>query len=236
VSPARNHSAAQQTPILCYVTDRRGVNPAARKGRTAALLTKIQEAISAGVDWVQLREKDLSAKDLSSLTREALRCSAAVERGAARTRIFVNDRVDVALAERAGGVHLGENSLRPDEVKQLLQSSPAGQAVASNFLVGVSCHSLESVQRAAKGGAYYIFFGPVFATPSKAQYGSPQGLARLAEVCRSVSIPVIAVGGISVENAKSCIAAGAQGIAAIRLFQDATDPARVVRELHNLRL
>jgi thiamine-phosphate pyrophosphorylase len=234
VSPISNRSNAQGIPILCHVTDRHTLKLAAQKDAISALLDKIQETASAGVDWVQLREKDLSARQLSALTREALRRIAPAASGAAKTRILVNDQLDVALAERAGGVHLGESSLGADDVKQLLQSSLPKPPVPADFLVGVSCHAWASAEGAAKAGADYIFFGPVFATPSKAQYGPPQGLSRLAEVCRSVSIPVLAIGGVTLENADSCIAAGAKGIAAIRLFQDATDPARVIRELHGL--
>ena len=94
-----------------------------------------------------------------------------------------------------------------------------------DFMVGVSCHSLESARAAERGGADYIFFGPVFATPSKAAFGAPQGTERLGKVCASVEIPVLAIGGMNLENAGACIAAGAAGIAAIRLFQDAVDSA-----------
>ena len=103
-----------------------------------------------------------------------------------------------------------------------------------DFLVGVSCHSLESATAAAAGRADYLFFGPVFATPSKAAFGEPQGVKRLAEVCRSVPIPVLAIGGISLENAATCFTAGAAGIAAIRLFQDALDPVATVEALRKI--
>jgi thiamine-phosphate pyrophosphorylase len=95
---------------------------------------------------------------------------------------------------------------------------------------------LESVKSAATGGADYVFFGPVFETPSKAAFGEPHGVRRLAEVCRSVPISVLAIGGITVENAGECFAAGAAGIAAIRLFQDAPEPAAVVEALRQMAL
>jgi thiamine-phosphate pyrophosphorylase len=90
---------------------------------------------------------------------------------------------------------------------------------------------LEAAQSAASAGADYIFFGPVFATPSKAAFGLPQGLERLADVCTSVTVPVLAIGGITIANVASCFSAGASGIAAIRLFQDSADPASVVRTI-----
>jgi thiamine-phosphate pyrophosphorylase len=104
----------------------------------------------------------------------------------------------------------------------------AGRA---GFLIGASCHSLEAAQAAEGAGADYIFFGPVFATPSKAAFGAPQGIERLREVCRSVTIPVLAIGGITVENAHSCFDVGAAGMAAIRLFQESADLSDVVNRL-----
>src|SRR5262249_44220845 len=108
-------------------------------------------------------------------------------------------------------------------------------AAGSEFLIGASCHSLESAKTVARDGANYIFFGPVFATPSKAKFGEPQGVKKLADVCSAVSVPVIAIGGITLENAGDCISAGAAGIAAIRLFQDAADPTETVSSLKKLR-
>jgi len=108
------------------------------------------------------------------------------------------------------------------------------RASVKDFLLGVSCHALESAKAAAAGGADYIFFGPVFPTPSKAAFGEPQGVKRLAEVCRSMPVPVLAIGGITLENAAACFTAGAAGIAAIRLFQDAPDPAATVEALRKI--
>jgi thiamine-phosphate pyrophosphorylase len=196
----------------------------------SALIEKITRLASAGIDWVQLREKDLSARDLANLTRKALRCARAhPEKSATSTRIVVNDRADVARAEGADGVHLGENSLPVREVKSLVAHS-----APSNFLVGVSCHSLDGAKSAKAAGADYVFFGPVFATPSKAAFGEPQGSGRLGEVCRQISIPVIAIGGVTLGNAPACFAAGAAGIAAIRLFQDPIDPASIVEALRKM--
>lgn len=127
-------------------------------------------------------------------------------------------------------MHLGEKSLPPKEARSLVKSLRREK----DFLIGVSCHSLEAAKAAERGRASYLFFGPVFATPSKAAYGAPQGLKRLAEVCRTVVVPVLAIGGITLENAADCLSAGASGIAAIRLFQDAPDLAAIVRALREL--
>jgi thiamine-phosphate pyrophosphorylase len=185
---------------------------------------------AAAVDWIQIREKDLSGREYATLTRETVQRTAKCADGSGRTpRILVNDRLDVAIAERAGGVHLGENSLPVREAKRLVEA----RASSVDFLFGVSCHSLDAALSAAREGADYLIFGPVFPTPSKAVYGSPQGIDALAAVCHSVSIPVLAIGGITVENSASCLSAGAAGIAAIRLFQDAADIASVVRALRS---
>jgi thiamine-phosphate pyrophosphorylase len=194
-------------------------------------LLRVETAAAAGVDWVQIREKDLSGRDCGLLTREALqRAAKSPASNAAPTRILVNDRLDVALSEGAGGVHLGENSLPLPEAKRLVKA----QALSQDFLIGVSCHSLDAARSAASGGADYLFFGPIFSTPSKAAFGAPQGLERFAEVCRAVSIPVLAIGGITLANASACLAAGASGIAAIRLFQDARDMSSLVQFLRKL--
>ena len=215
--------------ILCYVTDRHSLSEAESRKAQEPLLSKIEAAAAAGVDWIQIREKDLSGRDCGLLTREALqRAAKSTARNAAPTLILVNDRQDVALSERAGGVHLGEDSLPLLEAKRL--SNAQGQ----DFLIGVSCHSLEAARSAASGGADYLFFGPVFATPSKAAFGAPQGLDRLADVCRAVTIPVLAIGGITLANASDCLAASASGIAAIRLFQDARDMSSLVQSLRKL--
>ena len=200
----------------------------------------------AGVDWVQIREKDLPARQLAALTREVM-ARTRVSSSGRTARIVVNDRVDVAVTEGAGGVHLGEAGLPVSEVARWVKRTAAGIVVndhaagpqfdvsaAGDFLIGASCHSLDGAKSAVRDGADYIFFGPVFATPSKARFGETQGLEKLAAVCRSVSVPVIAIGGITLENAGECVAAGASGIAAIRLFQDAPEPAQIVSSLKNV--
>jgi len=226
-------SNSNRVPILCYVTDRQALSKTHALSAREALLPKVQEAASAGVDWIQIREKDLSGRECAALTSAAIECAARPSTsGQGRARIIVNDRLDVALSQGAGGVHLGENSVSIEEARKLVDSRIRPQ----DFLIGVSCHSVEAATAAAKGGANYIFFGPVFATPSKAAYGPPQGLARLAEVCRAVSLPVVAIGGLTLDNAALCLSSGASGIAAIRLFQDAQDLALLVKTLRTQKV
>ena len=224
-------NSSSRSPLLCYVTDRRSLSATESGEALENLLAKIGGAAAAGVDWIQIREKDLSGRACGLLTREAMRRAARFSVSeTTTTRILVNDRMDVALSERAAGVHLGENSLSLSEGKRLVDAKAASQG----FLIGISCHSLEAAKFVADGGASYLFFGPVFATPSKAAFGAPQGLERLGAVCRAVSIPVLAIGGITPENASDCLGVGASGIAAIRLFQDASDMSSLVQSLRKL--
>ncbi len=213
------------------MTDRHSLSVSESREGQEILLSKIDAASAAGTDWIQIREKDLSGKDCSFLTHEAFQRAAKFSANKTTpTRVVVNDRLDVALSERAGGVHLGEKSLPVAEAKRLADN--LGER--KNFVIGVSCHSLEAAKSATSDGADYLFFGPVFATPSKAAFGAPQGLERLAEVCQAVSIPVLSIGGITLANASACLAAGASGIAAIRLFQDAPDMSSLVHSLRKL--
>jgi thiamine-phosphate pyrophosphorylase len=178
-------------------------------------------AIAAGANWVQIREKDLPGRQLFDLARVAVR--KATMGGAL---VFVNDRLDVAVAAGAAGVHLGGGALRARDVVRWCR---AGNAPAG-FRIGVSCHSIEDVREAERAGAAYVFFGPIFDTPAKRKFGAPQGIAKLAEACSVVRIPVIAIGGVGASNGAECIRAGAAGIAAIRMFQEAADAA-ALREL-----
>lgn len=205
---------------LCYVTDREAL-PVTAEAQLRLLLEKIENAAQAGVDWIQIREKHLESRVLGELVGEAKRLAAS------RCRILVNERLDVAVAAGADGVHLGERSLCVAEARRFV----AMHRSEGEFLVGVSTHSVEAVQEAQAEGADYAIFGPIFATPSKLAYGLPQGTGKLAEACRSVSLPLLAIGGITAENARECMRAGAAGIAAIRLFQDAKDLGSLVKVL-----
>lgn len=178
--------------IRCYITDRRTLAPG------VSLLDAIARA---DADWVQIREKDWSARQLLELVRSALPLG---------KKIIVNTRMDVALAAGAAGLHLPENSIPPCRFRAL---APPG------FLIGVSCHTIEQVRMAAQNGADYVLFGPVFAPLSKSSHLAPRGLEALSEAARSVQIPVLALGGITRDNAARCVENGARGIAAISLYQ-----------------
>lgn len=224
------HPAAD-IPVVCYVTDRKSLVPHAGSLDPHVLLDElarsIQNAIASGVDSVQIREKDLSGTELLSTARAAVAAASGTS-----TRIVVNDRLDVAVASGAAGVHLGGRSLPVSEVYKWR----GARRERGDFLIGGSCHSLDAAL-AAHEGADYLFFGPVFSTPSKACFGPPQGLQRLAEICRRVAVPVIAIGGIDWHTAPQCLRAGAAGIAAIRLFQEAGDAGELrgnVAELKRL--
>jgi thiamine-phosphate pyrophosphorylase len=207
--------AGAARPVVCYVTDRKAL---AAADSVAALHASICGAIAAGADWVQIREKDLPARELLALAKAAVQAAAENRgAGAVRTRIIVNDRLDVALAAGADGVHLGRESIAAADVARWCRGGKAH----AELLLGVSCHSVAEVQAAEAAGASYAIFGPVFDTPSKRPFGSPQGIARLVQACRAARIPVIAIGGVDEENAAECLRAGAAGIAAIRLFQNA---------------
>lgn len=195
---------------LYYITERSQIP-------SESLDVAVARAIAAGVDWVQIREKDLPARRLLAHTEAALE---QVTRNG-HSRVIVNDRLDVALAAKSHGVHLGTRSMAPDPVRRL---SPPG------FLIGVSCHSPTEAVAAQAVGADYILLGPIFSTPSKLQYGPPLGLPLLREVTSRISIPVFALGGIDVERAALCRENGAAGVAGIRVFQDAGSLAELVRE------
>ncbi len=194
-------------PIYYYVTDRRQLRPQNFRARVRSL-------VNWGVDFIQIREKELTDRDLFLLTSEAVALSRAT-----CCRVLVNGRADVALAAGAHGVHLPSRGLSPEDLKPWL---PDG------FIVGVSVHSESEAIRAWASGADYVLVGPVFATPSKAGQGTPLGLERLCEICRAIPIPALGLGGISAATVESVLRAGAAGVAAIRLFQECReiDPSR----------
>lgn len=199
---------------LCYITDRRSL-----AGKP--LIELVREAAAAGIDLIQVREKDLATRPLVDLVESAV----AAARGTP-TRIVVNDRLDVALALGAAGIHLGRQSIPAKAAREVVE-----RLAWPDFLIGVSCHSLEEAREAESSGASYILLGPIFATPSKVEYGPPLGLEKLREVTARVRTPVLALGGITVERVRSCLEAGASGIAGIALFQAAPSLRERVRDL-----
>jgi len=199
--------------LLCYITDRRQL-------KSASLAAVIRGTLRTGVDMVQIREKELASRALVALVEEALK--AAREPGRGGASVVVNDRLDVALAAGAEGVHLGAHSM-PIQIVRRVAPRP--------FVIGVSCHSLGEALAAQSGGADYLVLGPVFETPSKLGYGPPLGLEKLRDVTSRISIPVLALGGITVERVRPCLEAGAAGIAGIRIIQDCQSIQERVREL-----
>lgn len=182
--------------IRCLISDR------SKHSSIDLLVAQIERWDSAGLELVQIREKDLTARELTVLTQRVLE----VCRNA---RVLVNTRVDVALACGAHGAHLPSGSPPPSAWRAI---TPPG------FLFSVACHSVDDVRAAQREGADYALFSPVFDPLSKSGYGPAQGLERLAEAARAVSIPVLALGGITWENAPLCIDTGAAGVAGITLF------------------
>jgi thiamine-phosphate pyrophosphorylase len=187
------------------------------------VLAHVRAAVQARIPFVQLREKHLSARSLYEL---ALACVEITR--TSKTRLLINDRADIARAARANGVHLTIGSLEAEKVRR---------AFGPDFLIGVSTHSLEEAQSARDQRADFAVFGPVFDTPSKRPFGAPLGLDALGEAAKSLApFPIIALGGITLENATSAITAGASGVAAIGLFSDTEklwETAEAVRERGN---
>jgi thiamine-phosphate pyrophosphorylase len=169
------------------------------------LIENVARVLSAGIECIQIREKDLSTRELFDLVRQVL--SLPNPHG---SRILVNTRVDVALAAGADGAHLPAGSPAPRVWRALTTSA---------FQIGVSCHTTDEVRIAQDQGADYAFFGPVFAPRSKVSALEPRGIEGLAQAVGAVSIPVLALGGVTAANAEECVQAGAAGIAAISLYQ-----------------
>ena len=183
------------------------------------ILQLVRAAVDAEVPLFQIREKSLSGRVLFELVARA----AELTRGS-KTRLLVNDRSDIARAAGADGVHLTTHSLPVDVVRKIY---------GAEFLIGVSTHALDEARAARAAGADFIVFGPVFKTESKRVYGPPQGLDKLSEVTRELGeFPVVAIGGITLENAGECFRAGASGVAAIRLLSDAH---QLLDRIHKIR-
>ncbi len=189
--------------MLYHVTDRMQV-------ARGSILGLIRRSIKLGIDYIQIREKDLPDKALFDLVRRAVNLA-----GETNCKILVNGRADVALAAQASGVHLPADGIRAEQIKAEL---PDG------FLVGVSVHSIREAKRAESQKVDYVILGPVFSTPSKVNYGAPLGVAYLKKACRAVSIPVFAIGGMNPDQYPRMLESGAAGMAGIRMFQQMKMP------------
>ena len=197
---------SQQLPILYAITS------GATNSKTTPddleflfIVHLVRTAVFLQIPLFQIREKNLPARKLYELVSRAVE----ITRGSA-TRLLVNDRFDVALATGADGVHLTSVSLPTRVVREVC---------GPEFVIGVSTHSLDEARAARDNGADFCVFGPVFETESKRSFGPPQGLERLKEVVAGVpGFPVLAIGGVSLDNAESCIAVGASGFAGISWF------------------
>ncbi len=221
--------------FLYYITDRRALG-SDEPTRRRRLLEKISEAARAGVDYIQLREKDLSIRDLESLARDAVGTIRAHRNSKLETRnskLLINSRLDVALATGADGVHLPMGDLSPSDARSIFDRATRNSKLETrNAVIACSCHTLDEVRLAESHGADFAVFGPVFEkTGEGARPG--WGLAALRAACHRGAppdrktesayvgaMPVLALGGVTLENARTCLDAGAAGIAAIRLFQE----------------
>jgi thiamine-phosphate pyrophosphorylase len=215
-------TGAQNFLLLYYITDRTQFlgNESAQRGQ---LLDKISEATRCGVDFIQLREKDLTIRGLEKLAREAV-ARLKTENRELRTKLLINSRTDVALAVGADGVHLRSDDVSPGVVRSLWS-----RGAESLVRVAVSCHSEQEVIKAAAEKADFAVFAPVF----EKKEATPAGLAALSHACQH-KIPVLALGGITLENARACLDSGAAGIAAIRLFQE-NDLSQLIPKLRSFK-
>jgi thiamine-phosphate pyrophosphorylase len=220
--------------LLYYITDRsqlRVDEPARRR----ALLAKVAEAARAGIDYIQIREKDLSTRELEQLARQAVHVIQELRSGnrELRTRLLINSRSDIAIAVGADGVHLRSDDIAAHEARSLWTQALAdrSQSAVRSPLFAASCHTATDVFRAESEAADFAVFAPVF-EKKDAPGTEPAGLATLRGACRA-KIPVLALGGVNLENAASCLSAGAAGIAGIRLFQEnrIEDVVRALRRL-----
>lgn len=195
-------------PITYLITGGKTTPQTTRRSKEFSfILDQIHTAVAAELSLVQIREKQLAARVLYELVVEAM----ALARESS-TSLLVNDRVDIALSAHADGVQLTSESMPAPVVRKI-----AGK----QFIIGVSTHSLAEASAAQQGGADFAVFGPVFETESKRAFGPPQGVDKLAEVANRLGdFPVVAIGGITVENTAECFRAGASGVAAIGLFEE----------------
>jgi len=213
--------------LFYYITDRKQF-PGPEPRRRDLLLARIAEAARAGVDYIQLREKDLPTRGLESLAREAVGIIRETRNVKRETHLLINSRSDVALATGADGVHLPSDDISASDARAVWSSvlTRNVKRETRNVCIAVSCHTAEEVRLAEAQGADFAVFGPVF---EKVGTSLSVGLDALHRACLG-HMPVLAIGGVTLENARACVAAGAAGIAAIRLLQQ-TGIMEVVKEL-----
>ena len=200
------------------------------------MLRKIAEAAQAGVDFVQLRERDLSIRELERLAVEAVKRVREVKSG---TKLLINSRLDVALAVVADGVHLRSDDISAGDARAIWSKSTG----RTDCVIGVSCHSLRDVLSAEGHGADFAVYGPVFGKQgSEAASVGVEGITSVmdrggapnkVEAGQKLRMPVIALGGVTLANAADCVRAGAAGVAAIRMFQE-NDVAAVAKALKSI--
>jgi thiamine-phosphate pyrophosphorylase len=200
----------QLSSRLLLVTDRHQT-----KGRP--LVSLLQRVLATGASAVQLRERDLSARELVKLTREVQAVTVSCS-----SQLLINDRIDVALALEGVGVHLRSNSLPPSVARRLL---------GPQRLMGISVHSVEEAIQAESQGADYIVLGPIYETPSKQMFGPPLGVQTLEKACGLIRIPIIGIGGVTAVRAREMRRAGAFGVAVITAILGADDIESATREL-----
>lgn len=198
--------------LLYYISDRTRFS--AVHGQAEAVRSRLLQTVraAAGVDFIQLREKDLPVRELETLAREVV---AVIREQEGKARLLINSRLDVAIAAAAHGVHLrsGNHDLDPSTARAVMAN-----AGVANPLIAVSCHSVKEVALAQSSGSNFVVFGPVF---EKDGATNSTGLDLLSAACRAANgMPVLALGGITRSNAPQCLAAGASGVAGIRLFQE----------------
>jgi thiamine-phosphate pyrophosphorylase len=212
--------------LLYYITDRAQFD-GDEKARRRKLLDKIAEAAFAGVNYIQLREKDLATRELELLAREAVRVLSSyalrTEYRQLKTALLINSRTDVAISSGAHGVHLRANDIAAEEVRRIWCKPGRGEGNSQPPIIGISCHTIAGVAQAGEAHADFAVLAPIFEKKSRTKENTqkvqPLGLEVLHEAC-GYKIPVLALGGVALESAHACMETGAAGIAGIRLFQE----------------
>lgn len=212
------HHKAQEPLLYLITSGRTNATTTRASDEYKYLIRLIDTAVAAKIPLLQIREKNLTDRTLYELSVDA-----ASRTASSATRLLINDRADVAFAAGADGVHLTSRSIKASLIRETF---------GEEFLIGVSTHALEEVIEARENRADFVVFGPVFVTESKRAFGKPLGIEKLGEVVAKVNqLPVLALGGVSLDNAADCFRSGANGIAAIRLLSDPESLLQTVEKL-----